>query len=175
MSHLKSLCPCKFWTGVMVIFGWTDEVFREPPFQMNTMNVMSPFSFKDWLDKQRPSLANGGPIDMFGAQFETEVPGCYQMCFHKSFTVSNHGDGSTCSACNVLCCYNAIMLHLMIMTGNGVWTWADTDVCTAKWCVDLANGMFCQCAVPSVASYVQPVSVLFRCCCPWVRCSLSIS
>lgn len=60
---------------MMTIFEWTDEVFREPPFQMNTMNVMSPFSFKDWLDKQRPSLAGGGPIDMFGAQFETEVAG----------------------------------------------------------------------------------------------------
>ncbi|KAM7408168.1 hypothetical protein PAMA_002045 [Pampus argenteus] len=50
-----------------------NEVFRVPPFQMNTMNVMSPFCFKDWLDKQRPSLAGGRPIDMFGAQFETEV------------------------------------------------------------------------------------------------------
>ncbi|XP_007576445.1 3-hydroxyanthranilate 3,4-dioxygenase [Poecilia formosa] len=50
-----------------------DEVFREPPFQMNTMNVMTPFSFKDWLNKQRPSLANGRPINIFGAQFETEV------------------------------------------------------------------------------------------------------
>ncbi|XP_062256699.1 3-hydroxyanthranilate 3,4-dioxygenase-like [Platichthys flesus] len=50
-----------------------DEVFRQPPFQMNTMNVMLPFSFKDWLDKQRPSLASGRPVDMFGAQFETEV------------------------------------------------------------------------------------------------------
>lgn len=52
---------------------WADEVFREPPFQLNTMNVMLPFSFKDWLDKQRPALVNGGPIDIFGAQFETEV------------------------------------------------------------------------------------------------------
>ncbi|XP_074503026.1 3-hydroxyanthranilate 3,4-dioxygenase [Sebastes fasciatus] len=50
-----------------------NEVFREPPFQMNTMNMMSPFSFKDWLDKQRPSLASGNPVDVFGAQFETEV------------------------------------------------------------------------------------------------------
>uniref|UniRef100_A0A665TZT4 3-hydroxyanthranilate 3,4-dioxygenase n=1 Tax=Echeneis naucrates TaxID=173247 RepID=A0A665TZT4_ECHNA len=50
-----------------------NEVFREPPFQMNTMNMMSPFSFKDWLDKQRPALATGRPVDMFGAQFETEV------------------------------------------------------------------------------------------------------
>ncbi|XP_071780897.1 3-hydroxyanthranilate 3,4-dioxygenase [Centroberyx gerrardi] len=50
-----------------------NEVFRQPPFQMNTMNVMSPFCFKDWLDKQRPALASGRPIDMFGAQFETET------------------------------------------------------------------------------------------------------
>ncbi|CAG6017993.1 unnamed protein product [Menidia menidia] len=50
-----------------------NEVFREPPFQFNTMNVMSPFSFKDWLEKQRPSLGGGRPIDMFGAQFETEA------------------------------------------------------------------------------------------------------
>lgn len=57
----------------MFIIGWIDEVFREPPFQLNTMNVMTPFSFKDWLEKQRPSLGNGRPIDMFGAQFETEV------------------------------------------------------------------------------------------------------
>nr|XP_040035310.1 3-hydroxyanthranilate 3,4-dioxygenase [Gasterosteus aculeatus aculeatus] len=49
------------------------EIFREPPFQLNTMNTMTPFSFKDWLDKRRPSLSSGGPIDMFGAQFETEV------------------------------------------------------------------------------------------------------
>ncbi|KAK5606853.1 hypothetical protein CRENBAI_014721 [Crenichthys baileyi] len=50
-----------------------NEVFREPPFQLNTMNVMTPLSFKDWLDKQRPSLANGRPVDIFGAQFETEA------------------------------------------------------------------------------------------------------
>ncbi|MEQ2302030.1 hypothetical protein AMECASPLE_002230 [Ameca splendens] len=50
-----------------------NEVFREPPFQLNTMNVMTPFSFKDLLDKQRPSLANGRPVDIFGAQFETEA------------------------------------------------------------------------------------------------------
>ncbi|KAK9541930.1 hypothetical protein VZT92_001941 [Zoarces viviparus] len=49
------------------------EVFGEPPFQLNTMNVMSPFSFKDWLDKQRPSLSGSNPTDMFGAQFETQV------------------------------------------------------------------------------------------------------
>ncbi|XP_075933224.1 3-hydroxyanthranilate 3,4-dioxygenase-like [Anarhichas minor] len=51
----------------------SSEVFGEPPFQLNTMNVMSPFSFKDWLDKQRPSLSGSSPIDMFGAQFETQV------------------------------------------------------------------------------------------------------
>ncbi|KAM7408167.1 hypothetical protein PAMA_002045 [Pampus argenteus] len=65
-----------------------NEVFRVPPFQMNTMNVMSPFCFKDWLDKQRPSLAGGRPIDMFGAQFETEVmlfgPGLTEMSLQQS-------------------------------------------------------------------------------------------
>ncbi|XP_049455895.1 3-hydroxyanthranilate 3,4-dioxygenase isoform X2 [Epinephelus fuscoguttatus] len=65
-----------------------NKVFREPPFQMNTMNVMLPFCFKDWLDKQRPSLASGGPIDMFGAQFETEVmvfgPGQTKMSVRPS-------------------------------------------------------------------------------------------
>lgn len=60
---------------VTTIFEWTAEVVREPLFQMNTMNVMSPFSFKNWLEKQRPTLTSGGPIDMFGAQFETEVMG----------------------------------------------------------------------------------------------------
>ncbi|XP_029961742.1 3-hydroxyanthranilate 3,4-dioxygenase-like [Salarias fasciatus] len=50
-----------------------NDVFRDPPFQLNTMNVMSPFSFKDWLEKHRPSLSSGKQIDMFGAQFETEV------------------------------------------------------------------------------------------------------
>uniref|UniRef100_A0A3Q2PU97 3-hydroxyanthranilate 3,4-dioxygenase n=1 Tax=Fundulus heteroclitus TaxID=8078 RepID=A0A3Q2PU97_FUNHE len=65
-----------------------NEVFREPPFQLNTMNVMKPFSFKDWLDKQRPSLANGRPIDIFGAQFETEVmlfgPGMTDTSIHPA-------------------------------------------------------------------------------------------
>lgn len=50
-----------------------NEVFREPAFPMNTMNVMSPFCFKEWMEKHRPFVAGGGPINMFGAQFETEV------------------------------------------------------------------------------------------------------
>ncbi|CAN9499574.1 unnamed protein product [Ophioblennius macclurei] len=50
-----------------------NEVFRDPPFQLNTMNVMSPFSFKAWLDKHRAALSGGKAVDMFGAQFETEV------------------------------------------------------------------------------------------------------
>lgn len=50
-----------------------NEVFRDPPFQMNTLNVMSPFCFKSWLNKHRAALSSGGPIDLFGAQFETEA------------------------------------------------------------------------------------------------------
>uniref|UniRef100_A0A3B4A6E1 3-hydroxyanthranilate 3,4-dioxygenase n=1 Tax=Periophthalmus magnuspinnatus TaxID=409849 RepID=A0A3B4A6E1_9GOBI len=46
---------------------------KDPPFQMNTMNVMSPFCFKSWLNKHRAALRGGGPIDLFGAQFETEA------------------------------------------------------------------------------------------------------
>lgn len=103
---------------------------------MNTMNVMSPFSFKDWLDKQRPSLASGRPIDMFGAQFETEVPGIvlsdvFSQRFY-GFKPRHMQMVLAVLGIIVLCCYNTIMLHLMIMTGNGVWTWADRDACTAK-------------------------------------------
>ena len=57
----------------MDVYVCIAEVFKQPPFQLNTLNVMIPFCFKDWVDKQRPSLATGRPIDMFGAQFETEV------------------------------------------------------------------------------------------------------
>ncbi|CAL8255292.1 unnamed protein product [Lota lota] len=63
-------------------------IFEQPPFHMNTMNVMSPFCFKDWLDEQRPSLAAGGHKDMFGAQFETEVmlygAGQTELCTKQS-------------------------------------------------------------------------------------------
>ncbi|CAL1577163.1 unnamed protein product [Knipowitschia caucasica] len=47
-------------------------VFQNPPFQMNTMNVMSSFCFKSLINKQRSALSTG-PIDLFGAQFETEA------------------------------------------------------------------------------------------------------
>nr|XP_055026595.1 3-hydroxyanthranilate 3,4-dioxygenase isoform X2 [Misgurnus anguillicaudatus] len=43
------------------------------PFPLNTMNVMTPFCFKEWVEKQKPALASGRPVDMFGAQFETET------------------------------------------------------------------------------------------------------
>lgn len=75
---------------VTTIFEWTAEVVREPPFQMNTMNVMSPFSFKNWLEKQRPTLTSGGPIDMFGAQFETEVMGTNYFFLYKIKILLNH-------------------------------------------------------------------------------------
>ncbi|CAL8299335.1 unnamed protein product [Merluccius merluccius] len=65
-----------------------NEIFRQPPFHMNTMNVMSPFYLKDWLEKQRASLAAGHRIDMFGAQFETEVvlygAGQTELCTRQS-------------------------------------------------------------------------------------------
>uniref|UniRef100_A0A8C6K657 3-hydroxyanthranilate 3,4-dioxygenase n=1 Tax=Nothobranchius furzeri TaxID=105023 RepID=A0A8C6K657_NOTFU len=49
------------------------ELFRDPPFQLNSVSVMQPFSFKDWLEQQRSLLGGGSPVSMFGDQFETEV------------------------------------------------------------------------------------------------------
>ncbi|XP_030628649.1 3-hydroxyanthranilate 3,4-dioxygenase [Chanos chanos] len=49
------------------------EPTKPAPFPLNDMNVMTPFNFKEWVEKQRPSLAGGKPLDMFGAQFETET------------------------------------------------------------------------------------------------------
>nr|XP_054605901.1 3-hydroxyanthranilate 3,4-dioxygenase isoform X2 [Nothobranchius furzeri] len=49
------------------------KLFRDPPFQLNSVSVMQPFSFKDWLEQQRSLLGGGSPVSMFGDQFETEV------------------------------------------------------------------------------------------------------
>ncbi|XP_061693856.1 3-hydroxyanthranilate 3,4-dioxygenase-like [Syngnathoides biaculeatus] len=50
-----------------------NQVFAEPPFQLNRMNVMSPFSLKSWLEKRKLFLSNGSSINIFGDQFETEA------------------------------------------------------------------------------------------------------
>lgn len=49
------------------------EPIKPPPYLLNTMNVMTAFCFKDWVEKQKPALVSGRPLDMFGTQFETEV------------------------------------------------------------------------------------------------------
>lgn len=59
--------------SIISVVCWTDEVFRQPLFHLNTVELMSPFCFRDWLDKQKLLLTSGQTIDMFGAQFETEV------------------------------------------------------------------------------------------------------
>lgn len=46
---------------------------KPAPYPLNTMNVMTPFSFREWVEKQKPVLASGCPVDMFGEQFETET------------------------------------------------------------------------------------------------------
>ncbi|KAI7806071.1 3-hydroxyanthranilate 3,4-dioxygenase [Triplophysa rosa] len=46
---------------------------KPAPYPLNTMNVMTPFCFREWVEKQKPALASGLPVDMFGAQFETET------------------------------------------------------------------------------------------------------
>ncbi|XP_056616656.1 3-hydroxyanthranilate 3,4-dioxygenase isoform X2 [Triplophysa dalaica] len=48
------------------------EPIKPAPFALNTMNVMTTFCFRKWVEKQKPALACGRPVDMFGAQFETE-------------------------------------------------------------------------------------------------------
>ncbi|XP_006638856.2 3-hydroxyanthranilate 3,4-dioxygenase [Lepisosteus oculatus] len=50
-----------------------EEMLKQPPFHFNTTHVMTPFSFKDWINKHRQDLAKGRNLDMFGAQFETET------------------------------------------------------------------------------------------------------
>ncbi|KAI5606896.1 3-hydroxyanthranilate 3,4-dioxygenase isoform X1 [Silurus asotus] len=50
-----------------------DDPIKTAPFPLNNMNVMIPFCFKDWVEKQKPALSSGQPLDMFGMQFETEV------------------------------------------------------------------------------------------------------
>ncbi|XP_066536202.1 3-hydroxyanthranilate 3,4-dioxygenase [Hoplias malabaricus] len=48
------------------------DPIKPAPYTLNSMNVMTPFCFKDWIDKHKPALVSGRPVDMFGAQFETE-------------------------------------------------------------------------------------------------------
>lgn len=62
------------------------EPFNPPPFPLNTLNVMTPFCFKTWLEKQKPALVNGQPLDMFGAQFETEVRREKSMMYYNLFS-----------------------------------------------------------------------------------------
>uniref|UniRef100_A0A673FVP7 3-hydroxyanthranilate 3,4-dioxygenase n=1 Tax=Sinocyclocheilus rhinocerous TaxID=307959 RepID=A0A673FVP7_9TELE len=47
--------------------------FYPTPYSLNTMKVMAPFCFREWVEKQKPALASGQPVDMFGTQFETET------------------------------------------------------------------------------------------------------
>ncbi|XP_059422699.1 3-hydroxyanthranilate 3,4-dioxygenase [Carassius carassius] len=49
------------------------EPIKPTPYPLNTVKVMAPFFFREWMEKQKPSLAGGQPVDMFGAQFETET------------------------------------------------------------------------------------------------------
>ncbi|XP_051506934.1 3-hydroxyanthranilate 3,4-dioxygenase isoform X1 [Myxocyprinus asiaticus] len=51
----------------------TAEPIKPAPYPLNTMNVMTPFCFREWVEKQKPALSSGQPVDMFGAQFETET------------------------------------------------------------------------------------------------------
>ncbi|XP_056105283.1 3-hydroxyanthranilate 3,4-dioxygenase [Rhinichthys klamathensis goyatoka] len=49
------------------------EPTKPAPYPLNTMDVMTPFCFREWVEKQKPALAYSQSVDMFGAKFETET------------------------------------------------------------------------------------------------------
>ncbi|XP_028845243.1 3-hydroxyanthranilate 3,4-dioxygenase [Denticeps clupeoides] len=46
---------------------------KQCPFPLNTMNIMTPFRFRDWVESHRGLLVSGKPVNVFGTQFETEA------------------------------------------------------------------------------------------------------
>ncbi|XP_041107365.1 3-hydroxyanthranilate 3,4-dioxygenase isoform X2 [Polyodon spathula] len=50
-----------------------EELLKQTPFPFNSTHVMTPFCFKEWIDKHRQELSRKPCLDMFGAQFETET------------------------------------------------------------------------------------------------------
>ncbi|XP_058880704.1 3-hydroxyanthranilate 3,4-dioxygenase isoform X1 [Acipenser ruthenus] len=50
-----------------------EELLKQTPFPFNSTHVMTPFCFKEWIDKHRQELSRRPSLDMFGVQFETET------------------------------------------------------------------------------------------------------
>lgn len=50
-----------------------EELLKQTPFPFNSTHVMTPFCFKEWIDKHRQELSRRPCLDMFGVQFETET------------------------------------------------------------------------------------------------------
>ncbi|KAL2083760.1 hypothetical protein ACEWY4_021533 [Coilia grayii] len=61
---------------------------KKAPFPFNTVSVMAPFRFKDYVDGVRADVAGGKAVDMFGSEFETEVflwgPGETNITSHET-------------------------------------------------------------------------------------------
>lgn len=122
--------------SIISVVCWTDEVFRQPLFHLNTVELMSPFCFRDWLDKQKLLLTSGQNIDMFGAQFETEVMDHRLEAFLSS---SWYWAGISYCWDNPTCLYS-LKYYFLLLTGHAVWTWTEWDNSVPEWCVDLADG-----------------------------------
>ncbi|RXN01265.1 hypothetical protein EOD39_7334 [Acipenser ruthenus] len=56
-----------------------EELLKQTPFPFNSTHVMTPFCFKEWIDKHRQELSRRPSLDMFGVQFETEVTSLSQL------------------------------------------------------------------------------------------------
>ncbi|KAK6489309.1 3-hydroxyanthranilate 3,4-dioxygenase [Huso huso] len=54
-------------------FCFSEELLKQTPFPFNSTHVMTPFCFKEWIDKHRQELSRRPCLDMFGVQFETET------------------------------------------------------------------------------------------------------
>uniref|UniRef100_A0A8C1UJ38 3-hydroxyanthranilate 3,4-dioxygenase n=1 Tax=Cyprinus carpio TaxID=7962 RepID=A0A8C1UJ38_CYPCA len=62
-----------YFTSVSLNKSTLSEPIKPTPYTLNTMKVMAPFCFREWVEKQKPALASGQLVDMFGTQFETET------------------------------------------------------------------------------------------------------
>ncbi|KAK1171079.1 3-hydroxyanthranilate 3,4-dioxygenase [Acipenser oxyrinchus oxyrinchus] len=54
-------------------FCFAEELLKQTPFPFNSTHVMTPFCFKEWIDKHRQELSRRPCLDMFGVHFETET------------------------------------------------------------------------------------------------------
>ncbi|RXN24766.1 3-hydroxyanthranilate 3,4-dioxygenase [Labeo rohita] len=89
------------------------EPTKPTPYPLNNMKVMAPFCFREWMEKQKPTLASGQPVDMFGAQFETE---------EGSSSISMNGKE-----------YNLSVGDCLLISGETKYQWKRSHDCVALY------------------------------------------